>query len=141
MNVVFTNYGRSPAFVRDIGIGEAKESSLPAVPQYSDMRYTGLIIRPLGGEYRHVPYALVVVTDEDIQKIARGEIVHWIWGRIRYKDFMGGETECGFIGIHDFVPIIIGGNLIREPKFIMGITREGVEAYHYERYRPNEGQT
>lgn len=135
LTITFTNYGRSPAFVIDIGTGEMRSRDLPEIPRYSDMRYTGLVINPLGGTYVHSPYALVVVTDSDKERIMRGEMAHWIWGRIRYKDFMGGETEYGFIGIHDSVPTVRNGTMVREPQFIFGINREGVEAYHYERYR------
>jgi len=96
---IFTNYGRTPAFVTRIGYKHAIVGELPEVPVYkfTDNLTIELVIRP-GESY---PFALeqpwMVVTKEVRQRSWAGEAFPRFWGQIRYRDFLGGVSETGFV--------------------------------------------
>ncbi len=95
----FTNYGRTPAFVTRVGYNHAIVDKLPDVPVYkfTDNLTIELVIRP-GESY---PFRLeqpwMFITKEDRQRSWAGEAFPRFWGQIRYRDFLGGVAETGFV--------------------------------------------
>ncbi len=130
----FTNYGRTPAFVTCIGYGQALVKELPPEPKYSYVKDISveIVIRPDKPFQFEIPYALFVMTPQQQQEIQRAETFPWLWGCIRYRDFMNGEGESGFVAFQ--YPEMTAGDHILMPATFRW---RGPKAYTYQRYSEN----
>ncbi len=127
----FTNYGRTPAFVTRVGYNHAVVDKLPDEPAYhfTDDLTVELVIRP-GESY---PFMLeqpwMFIGAEQRAKIMVGKMYPRCWGQIRYRDFLGGVGETGFVAFQ-YPELKAGDRIVSEAAFRF----TGPPAYTYQRY-------
>ena len=99
----YRNYGRTPAFPFEFGVGWKVADRLPETPVYSHI--TGLnhatVIRPaseIPDEYTAIDDfdCCIETTESEIAAISSGTSCLWFYGYIRYRDFMNDERIAKF---------------------------------------------
>jgi hypothetical protein len=128
----FTNYGRTPAFVKRIGWNQRiTKDNLPPQPEYRFIdNLTVEVVISAGGKYElEIPNVMLSISPEQEKAIRLGTIRTWLWGNIRYRDFMNGEAETGFVAFH--TPEIRVADVVAQTE---GFRFQGPEAYTYQRY-------
>lgn len=131
MVFVFTNYGRTPAFVTRIGYGFAVGTEPPQTPQYQfvDDLTVEVVIKP-GDPFRFdVPFVLMPVQPEQKKDFADGKIFPWLWGQIQFRDFLNEVGETGFIAFQ-YPKFRVGERVVNDAAFrIRRLPRYTFEKY------------
>jgi hypothetical protein len=132
---IFKNYGRTPAFVRRIGWGfEVSDGkSLPTKPEYrlADNLTIEAVVQEGKTLKFPVPYNLLTIKPEQRALCTLGGgLFPYVWGHIRYADFMNGVAETGFVAFQ-YPEMRAGPHLIQTAAFRF----RGPPAYTYHRYR------
>lgn len=93
VTVALTNYGRSPAFVDQSGawfvIG-----GLPGDPDYAGAAAHTRVIKP--DEATSIPVG-ARVTDDDVKGLFDGSLSWWLYGVVKYRDFLDEPHEARFL--------------------------------------------
>lgn len=135
---MFTNYGRTPAFITEIGYNFSLGIEPPPVPDYRivDGLTVEIVILP-GAIYKFDEIGVLLPVSV-AQKVAfqRGDIFPWLWGNIQFRDFLDGVGETGFIAFR-YLEVRVGGRAMQDAAFRF----RGPAAYTYQRYSQNDGRT
>lgn len=99
--IFIRNYGRTPAFITGIVTNNLVAPMMAEHPTY--VEYTDLpsrLVVPGGGEYRHTDPVLAVrgrLSEQDKTLYLSGKGDLFVYGVIRFRDFLGMYWEKGFI--------------------------------------------
>jgi hypothetical protein len=99
LNINFRNFGRGPAIISRLGFRSAVGRAPPIQPKYEEIGVgidANAIVLP-GHEYvrqRAISFPIAQAEHVAINEMTAS---FWVWGRLVYKDFLGGVTEHGFI--------------------------------------------
>jgi hypothetical protein len=98
INIVMKNYGRTPAFITSHCIAIHRGESLPAEPRYPQIANEGADAVAEGGkEFKTVDVRILdPIPSEMIDAIRKGDLSFWVYGFVRYRDFLGDSHESKF---------------------------------------------
>jgi hypothetical protein len=108
----FENFGRSPAFVKEIATEIRNLDALPSRLTYSpNIPWNEEIVVPARGripnakdeegEWRLFQHRLTSIDEQGARAINRGESHFWFYGRVIYEDIWGNEHVTRFCWGHD----------------------------------------
>jgi len=96
-DVGFRNVGRSHALLHETLIGWCVASTLPNEPQYTEtfVSKPGDIVKPDGEKMLSIDLGIELSAEQRVQLEAKVAFF-WLYGALRYFDFMGEPHEIGF---------------------------------------------
>jgi hypothetical protein len=97
IHVIFSNVGRSAAAVTNVTVQFGVFGKLPFPPRYPSRTEFPTVIEPKK-DFAACPLVATVLSESDASAIADGSKYLWLWGYIRFEDFMESEHEIGFLG-------------------------------------------
>jgi hypothetical protein len=94
---LFKNIGRSPAILERVDLGWSVAADLAEQPQYSELVALEHLSTIATGEEFQAPYHLSMdLTQEQQAEIQEERSFLWVYGALRYRDFMGDRHEERF---------------------------------------------
>lgn len=96
----FTNHGRTPAVVTELRWGQAICFDLPeGLPTtISEWLPTGTVIEPDGGVFIYSETTHISQVPDERSAILAGERRIWVFGEIKFRDFLGASHMHRFCG-------------------------------------------
>ena len=101
----YKNVGRTMATVNKIIVEYRLTQFLPEQPQYQDAKLVWLPfdVEPQSSSW--FPWVdMLKLSDEEIHSINTKNAFLWIYGIVKYTDFMGDTHESRFLGFWDAIP-------------------------------------
>ena len=129
---IFRNYGRTPAIVTGVYWQHWIGTRLPETPEYREEINlpTGTIIKEGGKEFEHAPLWTIPISEPEHIALRTYKADLWIYGMIRFQDFMGGRHVHRFCQLWHGVERGIGSDTPN------GFVEAGPEAYRGNTYEP-----
>jgi hypothetical protein len=87
IRIQFINYGRTPAFLKEVEWGVSPIGTLPAVPTYPNRMLNHMIVRPQMGENTEAGYLALPDWKEP----------HALYARFTYEDIFGKTHKSGLL--------------------------------------------
>jgi hypothetical protein len=110
--LLIKNYGRTPAFIREIIVNVTVGDSLDPIPSYLPInKYPSFIVIDGGGSmtFKEYPFRLAtMLTAEDIDNFDVTQTSVYIYGVIKFQDFLRENHSVGFV----FVLVKVNGKFI-----------------------------
>jgi hypothetical protein len=96
--VRFMNIGRSPLKLADFSIEWLVAPSLPTNPVYNNVQRWALWLTEKSDQWlRSDPYSEIALNTEQMAHISSETAFLWIYGRVRYVNFIREGTAVGFV--------------------------------------------
>jgi hypothetical protein len=117
--VRITNIGRSPMRVNDFAIQWLVSQHLPDAPTYENVQPWGIWLTERSTQWlRFDPNCEITLSAQQRAQITTEEMYLWVYGRVRYANFMKDRSKIGFAA---------------RWRIASGFERDRTPAYHYER--------
>lgn len=99
--IVIENYGRTPAFIISVTTNKKVSRILPSDPSYAEFtEFPTRFVIPGGARHTHTdPIAHVrgSLTSDDCARFLSGEDDLFVYGVVRFRDFLGAYRQKGFV--------------------------------------------
>jgi len=94
---VIKNFGRTPAFPEEIGVGWSVASTLPEMPNYRHRsRLPHASVIKADEEFMADVHYGIELSDAEVEAAASGTAWLWVYGYVSYTDFLQSRREARF---------------------------------------------
>lgn len=135
LDVEFKNYGRTPAFITEIKTGHTIAQRLPERPQYFGLGFAEFLMGT-NDTHTHRSITIIGIDEPEWRSIQTHNSLLFCWGKIKYRDFMGGVTDIGFCAACDFGHRTTDGMVVIEQPRFFNPADPSLAVYTYEQYSP-----